>query len=168
MSIPDPIPESVDDVGNPNLQAKRGQNLRWLLIIGSAAVIGGLIFYVMNFKKPVGAAAVQQKALEQRSLATANVGVMATRCRVEQRGRFTRQKNRRYDCYVRNVRATSVRRVKYECIAGLHRTGALFEDHANALAHRAQMHGHVRRIGNEIAFGIKNSAREIEAFFDVH
>ncbi len=77
MSIPDPIPESVDDVGNPNLQAKRGQNLRWLLIIGSAAVIGGLIFYVMNFKKPAGSVAVQQKALEQRSLATANVAAPA-------------------------------------------------------------------------------------------
>ena len=73
MSIPDPIPESVDEVGNPNLQAKRGQNLRWLLIIGTAAVVGGLVFYVMNFKKPAGANGLQQKALEQRSLATANV-----------------------------------------------------------------------------------------------
>lgn len=77
MSIPDPIPESVDDVGNPNLQAKRGQNLRWLLIIGAAAVIGGLIFYVMNFKKPAGANVLQQKAMEQRSLATANVAAPA-------------------------------------------------------------------------------------------
>ena len=77
MSIPDPIPESVDDVGNPNLQAKRGQNLRWLLIIGAAALIGGLIFYVMNFKKPAGANGLQQKALEQRSMATANVAAPA-------------------------------------------------------------------------------------------
>lgn len=77
MSIPDPIPESVDDVGNPNLQAKRGQNLRWLLIIGAAALIGGLIFYVMNFKRPAGANGLQQKALEQRSMATANVAAPA-------------------------------------------------------------------------------------------
>ncbi|ESQ87959.1 hypothetical protein ABAC460_17355 [Asticcacaulis sp. AC460] len=77
MSIPDPIPESVDDIGNPNVQARRGQNLRWLLIVGAAAVLGALVFYMMNFKKPAGAAAVQQKALEQRSLATANVAAPA-------------------------------------------------------------------------------------------
>jgi conjugal transfer pilus assembly protein TraB len=76
MSIADPLPESVDEIGDPNLQARRGQNLRWLLIIGFASLIGGLIFYMMNFKAPSGAAQ-QQKALRQRSLATANVAAPA-------------------------------------------------------------------------------------------
>ncbi len=78
MSIPDPVPESVDDiVAHPNQEARRGQNLRWLLLVGIAAIIGGLVFYMMNFKPPAGAAQAQQKALEARNVATANVAAPA-------------------------------------------------------------------------------------------
>jgi len=73
VSIPDPIPESVEDAGNPNLQARRRQNMRWLLLIGAAAVIGGGVFYAVSFRKPAASATVQQKTLEQRTLATASV-----------------------------------------------------------------------------------------------
>ena len=77
MSIPDPIPESVDDGGNPNVQARQRQNMRWLLLIGTAAVIGGGVFYAVSFKKPAAATTVQKKALEQRTLATASVAAPA-------------------------------------------------------------------------------------------
>jgi conjugal transfer pilus assembly protein TraB len=73
VSIPDPIPESVDDAGNPNIQARRRQNMRWLLLIGTAAVIGAGVFYAVSFRKPAASATAQQKTLEQRTLATANV-----------------------------------------------------------------------------------------------
>lgn len=78
MSIADPLPESVDDIGNPNLQARRRQNMRWLLLIGGAAIVGGGVFYAMNFKKPAATVAGQQKALEQRTLATADAAAPAT------------------------------------------------------------------------------------------
>ncbi len=77
MSIADPLPESIDDIGNPNLQARRRQNMRWLLLIGGAAIVGGGVFYAMNFKKPAGETG-QQKALEQRTLATADAAAPAT------------------------------------------------------------------------------------------
>jgi len=77
VSIPDPIPEAVDDGGNPNVQARQRQNMRWLLLIGAAAVIGGGVFYAVSFKKPAAATTVQKKALEQRTLATASVAAPA-------------------------------------------------------------------------------------------
>lgn len=77
MSIPDPMPESVDDGGNPNVQARQRQNMRWLLLIGAAAVIGGCVFYAVSFKKPAAATTVQKKSLEQRTLATASVAAPA-------------------------------------------------------------------------------------------
>lgn len=78
MTIPDPIPESVDDIANPNVQARRSQNLRWLLLIGAAAALGGGLFYVMNFRKPASGVAAQQKAFEQRTIATGEVAAPAS------------------------------------------------------------------------------------------
>ena len=77
MSIADPLPESVDEIGNPNSQARKGQSLRWLLMIAAAAVVGAVIFYVVNFKSPAGSSPGSQKELQQRSLATANVAAPA-------------------------------------------------------------------------------------------
>ena len=93
---------------------------------------------------------------------------MVTACRcVEQRRRFARQKDRRDDSDVRNVGAARVRRVEHEGVAGFHLPGTLFENYANAFAHRAEMHRHVRRVRHEIALGIKDRTGEIESLLDV-
>ena len=47
--------------------------------------------------------------------------------------------------------------------------GAVASDHgADRLAHRTEVHGHVRRVGDEIARGVEERAREVEPLLDVH
>ena len=65
------------------------------------------------------------------------------------------------------MRAAVVRSVEHECIASSHRAGAALNDRLDALAHRSQMHRHVRRVGNQIAFGVEQRAGKIEALLDV-
>ena len=93
--------------------------------------------------------------------------MMAARSRVEQRGRFTWKKDGRDNGDVRYVSAARVRRIEYKRITRLHLSGALLKNHANAFAHRTQVHRHVWRIGDEIAKRIKDRAREVEPLFDV-
>ena len=42
------------------------------------------------------------------------------------------------------------------------------DDRANRFAHRAQVHRHVRRIGDQRTLGIEQGAAEIQSFLDVH
>ena len=106
----------------------------------------------------------------------ADVGVMAARRDVELRangvcsalgiGRLV-EKHRRDHRDVGQMRAAVVRRIEHEHVAGLHRAGAAVDDRLHALAHRAQVHRHVRRIGDQVAFGVEQRAREIEPLLDV-
>ena len=107
----------------------------------------------------------------------ADVGVMAARRHVElrfaSRIRGTRlvgivaQEHRRDHRDVGQVRAAVVRRVQHEHVAGLHRAGAPVDDRAHAFAHRAEMHRHVRRVGDQVALRVEQRAGEIEALLDV-
>ena len=65
------------------------------------------------------------------------------------------------------MRAACIRCVKHEGVTRFHESGSLVKNHPNAFAHRAEMHRHVRRVGHQIAFRIKDRAGEIEALFNV-
>jgi hypothetical protein len=74
-------------------------------------------------------------------------------------GRRAVQEHRRNHRHVRQMRAAVVRRVEHEHVAGLHRAAAPLDDRFHAFAHRAEMHGHVRRIGDQVAVGVEQRAR---------
>ena len=65
------------------------------------------------------------------------------------------------------MRAAVVRRVQHEHVAAAHRAAAAVDDRLHALAHRAQVHRHVRRVGDQVALGVEQRAREIEPLLDV-
>ena len=66
------------------------------------------------------------------------------------------------------VRAAVVGIVQHIHIAGLHLASIFTDDGLDAFTHGTQVHGHVRRIGNQITSGVKQSATEVKALFDVH
>ena len=73
--------------------------------------------------------------------------------------------------YIRQMGATIVRRVEHIGIAGQHSASvaaAALQHGAHALAHRAEMHRHVRRIGNQMALAVEHGTGEVEPFADVH
>ena len=49
----------------------------------------------------------------------------------------------------------------------MHGAGALADDGLHALAHGAQVHRHVRRVGDKLPAAAEHGAREIQAFLDV-
>ena len=49
----------------------------------------------------------------------------------------------------------------------LHRARAPVDDRPHALAHRAQVHRHVRRVGDQVALGVEQRAGEVEPLLDV-
>jgi hypothetical protein len=65
------------------------------------------------------------------------------------------------------VRAAVVRVVEHIDIPGLHRAGVLADDGLDALAHAAQVHRHVRRVGDQVAVGIEQRAAEVQPLLDV-
>ena len=66
------------------------------------------------------------------------------------------------------MRAAVVGVVEHVHIARLH-GGSVFTHHGfDTFAHRAQVHGHVRCIGNEVTGSVKQSAAKVQALFDVH
>ena len=69
---------------------------------------------------------------------------------------------------IRQVRAAGVRRVQRKDIARLHVAAAPPHDFLHGLAHRAQVHRHVRRVGDELSLRVEQRAGEIEALLDVH
>ena len=75
---------------------------------------------------------------------------------------------RRNDRHIRQVRATVVRIVQHIHITPLHPAGVLTHHGLDALPHRAKMHRHMRRIGDEVALSVEQCATEIQALLDVH
>src|SRR5262245_5614228 len=65
------------------------------------------------------------------------------------------------------MRAAVVRVVQDINVARLYAARVPADHRLNALAHRPQMHRHVRRVGDEIAFGVEEGAGEIEPLLDV-
>ena len=63
--------------------------------------------------------------------------------------------------------AAVIRIVEDIHITAVHSSCVFANDSFDALPHAAQMHGHVRRVGNQMSFGAEQSAREIQTLFDV-
>ena len=99
--------------------------------------------------------------------AAADVGVMAARADVEQDLAAGAVEHGRDDRDVRQVRAAVVRIVDHVGVAGLHAAGVLADHRLDRLAHRAEVHRHVRRVGDQVALGVEQRAREVEPLLDV-
>ncbi len=92
--------------------------------------------------------------------------MVTTACNPEPNFTIFIVKHWRADGQIGQVRSTIVRRVDQEHVARLD-ICVLTDSRCNGRIHGAEMHWHVRCIGNQIAFCIKHGAREIETFFDV-
>jgi hypothetical protein len=94
--------------------------------------------------------------------------VVATRADVERR-QLARvfQVHRRDDGDVGQVRAAVVRIVERVHVAALHRPGVPRDHGLDRLAHRAEVDRHVRRVGDQVAVGVEQRAREVEPLLDV-
>ena len=73
---------------------------------------------------------------------------------------------------VRQMRAAAIRIVEHIGVAApdaapVPRLAARLDDPADALAHRAQMHRDMRRVGDQRALGVEDRAGEIEPLLDV-
>ena len=68
---------------------------------------------------------------------------------------------------VGQVRAAVVGVVEHEDVARLHGPRVAADDHLDALAHRAQVHRHVRGVGDQLARRVEDRAGEVEALLDV-
>ena len=78
------------------------------------------------------------------------------------------EKHRRDHGHIRQMRSAVVRRVEYKDVAGAHRRLPSLDDGLHTLAHRPQMHRHVRSVGDEIALAIEQGTGKIQALLDVH
>jgi hypothetical protein len=96
----------------------------------------------------------------------ADVGMVAAAADIERRARMAVEEHRRDDGDIGQVRAAVVRVVEHEGVAGAG-LGMALDDAADRVAHRAQVHRHVRRIGDQRAVGIEQRARKIEPLLDV-
>ena len=96
-----------------------------------------------------------------------NVGMVTARAHVKHGRRVVGQIHRGDHRHIGQMGATVVGVVEHKHIAGLH-AAVVFGDHGfDALAHRAQVHRHVRRIGDQVALRVKQRTRKIQSLFDV-
>ena len=93
--------------------------------------------------------------------------MVAARTHVEHRHLGATQVHRCDDRDVGQVRAAVVGVVQHVDITALHGAGVLADHGLDALAHAAQVHRHVRRVGDQVALGIEQRAAEIEPLLDV-
>jgi hypothetical protein len=94
--------------------------------------------------------------------------MVAARADVEQHALALLVERGRDDGDVGKVRAAVVRVVQHEHVARLDAPGVLADHGLDRLAHRAQVHRHVRRVGDEVALGVEQRAREVQPLLDVH
>ncbi len=95
----------------------------------------------------------------------ADIGMMAAGTDVKRRPVI--QVHRRDDRDVGQMRAAVVGVVQHIHITRLHGGGILAHHGLDALAHGAQVHRHMRRVGNQVAGGVEQRTAEIEPFLDV-
>ncbi len=93
--------------------------------------------------------------------------MMAPRCHVELRRCVYAKEHRHHHGDVRQVRAAGVGRVQHEGVTGPHLAGAAPQDFLHRFTHRAQVHGHVRRIGDQLTGAVEQRAGEVEPLLDV-
>ena len=97
----------------------------------------------------------------------ADIGVVRAAGDVEQDGAAVAIEHRGNHGDIRQVGAAVVGIVEHEHVAGAHGARAALGDGAHALAHGAQVHGHVRRVGHQVAVRVEHGTGEIQAFLDV-
>jgi hypothetical protein len=98
----------------------------------------------------------------------ADIGVMPARADEEPDGLAIGVEHRRDHRHVRQVRAAIVRIVQCHHVARLQRLAAQAQHRAHALAHRAEMHRHVRRVRHQAAVGVEDGAGKIQPLLDVY
>ena len=69
---------------------------------------------------------------------------------------------------VRQMRAAVVGRVEHIDVAGLERFAFGADDALHRAVHGAQVHRHMRRVGDERAVRVEHGAREVQPLLDVH
>ncbi len=99
---------------------------------------------------------------------TADIGVMTARGDPEQDFPARGVEHRHADREIGNMRAAVVRRVDQIGVAGLYPPLVLADDGFDGAIHRAEMHRHVRRVGNQRADRIEHGTGEIQPLLDVH
>ena len=96
----------------------------------------------------------------------ADIGVVAAARHIEQDGRIVVGEDRRHHGNVGQVGAAVVRRVEHVNVTRRH-LRILLNDGFDRAVHRAQMHRHVRRVGDQLTALVENRAGEIEPLLDV-
>ena len=98
----------------------------------------------------------------------ADIGVMATGADIEQDVLARLVEDRGHDGDVGQMGAAIIGRVQHVDVAGIDAARIVVDHGADALAHRAQMHRHMRCVGDQCAAGVEDGAGEIDTFLDVH
>jgi hypothetical protein len=93
--------------------------------------------------------------------------VVASRCDPEQNFLFLVVEHRRADGDVRQMRAAVIGRVDDEDVAEGDSALVLADYGFDRTVHRAEMHRHVRRVGDQRAVMREHRAGEVETFLDV-
>ena len=96
----------------------------------------------------------------------ADVGMMAARGDPEKN--LLPVEGRRADGDVGQVCAAVIRRVDHVSVTGAHGALVLADNGFDRAIHRAEMHRHVRRIGDQRAVAVEHRAGKVEPFLDVH
>ena len=97
----------------------------------------------------------------------ADIGMVPTRCDIEQDILAIIAKHRGDQGDVGQMRAAVIRIIEHINIASFHAADIVAHDRLNRFPHRSQMDRHMRRIGNQKAFLIKQRTGEIKTFLDV-
>ena len=99
---------------------------------------------------------------------SADIGVMAARGGPEQDRLAALVEDRRADRDVGQMGAAVVGGVERKHVARTDAPLIVADDRLDRAIHRAQMHRHVRRIGDEASLAIEHGAGKIEPLLDVH
>ena len=95
----------------------------------------------------------------------ADVGMVGARRGEEEQAAVVEDRHHHRD--VGQVRAAIIGVVEGVDVALAHLLAAQLQDGAHRFAHRAQMDGHVRGVGDQVAVGIEDGAGEVEPLLDV-
>ncbi len=97
----------------------------------------------------------------------ADVGMVAARADVEQYPFARLVEHGRDHRHIRQMGAAVVRIVEHVDIARVHAARVGLHHGLDALAHGAQVHRHMGRVGDQVAFGVEDGAAKVQPFLDV-
>jgi hypothetical protein len=93
---------------------------------------------------------------------------MPARAQVKQHLSLRLVEHRRDHRDIGQMRTTVIRRVEHVHITRPHAAGIAADDRLHALTHRAEMHGHVRSVGDQLAARFEERTRKIQPLLDVY